>query len=128
MKKYTFLLSLSLLIVEFVEAGNRPVNTSAKAKTSYSLQLNDNDFVKNNVIVRLKEDYRNLAQANAINHPELNTYLSSIGLSSIQKKFPLKTKPAHATNEQGDKLVDLSLIYELHFVISIKSQLKLFHF
>ncbi len=103
-------------------ASNRPQCTNAKHANSYPVAIEQNEYVKNNVIVRLKPEFREVASITYIDHPALNAYLQSIGTTSLEKKFPRKSPPQHASNEMGNKLIDLSLIYELHYSNSIPLQ------
>jgi hypothetical protein len=96
-------------------ASNRPQCSNTNAIADYALALEDNDFMMNTVIVRLKPEFRELASNASIDHPILNSYLQSIGVTVLQKKFPGKNPPLVSNGEQGSKLVDLSLIYELRY-------------
>jgi serine protease len=73
------------------------------------------DLVAGTLIVKLKPEYRQFSRVNSVAVPSLNRVLNTIGAISINKKFPSKQQPAAERNSFGQKLVDLSLIYEIKY-------------
>jgi serine protease len=69
-------------------------------------------FLPQTVIVKLKPEFRHLAEGKGINHPGLNELLLSIGEGKAERKFPLHLPPDEAlTRKTNGKAVDLSLMY-----------------
>src|ERR1035437_5807925 len=71
-----------------------------------------NDYRAKTIIFKVKPEFRSSCQNKAINNFKMNNIFSAIGAYNIQKKFPGKTPPTARLNKYGEKLVDLSLIYE----------------
>src|SRR5690606_24720966 len=77
--------------------------------------ITQNDFLKDEIIIKLKPEYRQFASENEIKIPSITDELNAIGVSVIKKKFPHHAMPAHRVNENGFALADLSLIYSVKF-------------
>ncbi len=82
----------------------------------YSQQNEINDeILAGRVIIKIKPEYREFCLIDNINHSVLSNVLENINFDSCAKIFPLSSKPATEYNRYGQKLVDLSLIYEVFF-------------
>jgi len=86
----------------------------------------DSDFVSKTIIINIKPEFRAFCKENVIDIPKLNSALNLIGTSAIVKKFPGKKQPATEYNRFGEKMVDLSLVYELKYSnnLSIESAIN----
>jgi len=80
----------------------------------------DSDYISKTIIINIKPEFRAFCKENIIDIPKLNDALNLIGTKLIAKKFPGKNKPATEYNRFGDKMVDLSLIYELKYSGNLK--------
>lgn len=80
----------------------------------------DSDFIAKTIIINIKPEYRTLCNENIIDIPKLISAFNFIGTSSVVKKFPGKKPPSTAYNRYGDKMIDLSLIYELKYTGNLK--------
>lgn len=100
------MLSTNLLFAGNVGSGSRyqlPANVTA------------DDYMSKTIVLKVKEQYRGLCSNENVNIPSVQRVLSSIGTTDIHKIFPRHQKPARETNEYGMKLIDLSLMYQLHY-------------
>ncbi|MFM2190366.1 MAG: hypothetical protein RL491_752, partial [Bacteroidota bacterium] len=92
---------------------------AAFAQTSKSYRLpkgvTSADLVEGTLIFKLKPEFRSSSRVNGVDIQTLNQTLTAIGATDIQKVFPAKTSPAQQRNALGQKLVDLSLIYEVRY-------------
>jgi len=77
--------------------------------------ITTNDYIPKTIIFKIDSAYRNDCKVNKINNIDLNNLLTYYGNGSLQKLFPQKQQPQKQFNELGNKLVDLSLIYEFHY-------------
>ncbi len=75
----------------------------------------DSDYIANTIIFKIKPEYREFCKENIVDIPKLNNVLSAIGASGVIKKFPGKTPPSSKFNRYGEKMEDISMIYELKF-------------
>ncbi|HEX5002024.1 MAG TPA: hypothetical protein VFW78_05980, partial [Bacteroidia bacterium] len=73
------------------------------------------DIQPGKLIIRLNPSLRMAASQNSIAQPSLESALQAIGCTSLTKKFPQKSEPASAYNRYGQRMVDLSLIYEVSY-------------
>ena len=79
---------------------------------SYSqAKINNTDYFENIVIFKIKEDY--LKNINV--QSELRNVFKDDNKFDVYQKFPDSEVPLHKFNQHGEKLVNLSLIYELKF-------------
>lgn len=75
-------------------------------------------YLPNTLILKVKPEYSSYCGKSAITHPEIQKLLSSIGIESLRKEYPNHSAPKKTHNDQGIKLVDLSLIYLFKYSIS----------
>lgn len=71
------------------------------------------------IIFKVKPEYGASCRKNTTDLKEVNEALVKISASGLKKKFPNHQPPASSRNAQGNKLVDLSTIYELEFATDI---------
>ncbi len=97
-------------------------DVSAQSLSGYSLPkgVTTSDLDAGIIVFKLKADHRAQARTNGVDLQPLNTVLEQIGATDIQKVFPAKTAPAVERNAMGQKLVDLSLIYQMRYDQSIQ--------
>lgn len=93
------------------------ISYSVVAQKSYSLPLSimSNDYMANTIIIKVKPSYASVCTNNKINHGLFNTLATAIGIQNLHKKFSLDKTPETEFNSAGQKLADLSLIYELNY-------------
>ena len=77
--------------------------------------VTESDYIAKTIIFKIKSDYRPFCKENNIDMPKLSNALATIGANKVIKKFPKKTAPVEKLNKYGEKLEDLSLIYELKY-------------
>ena len=77
--------------------------------------LADSDYLSKTIIFKVKSDYRNSCNETGVEIPKLINAFNTIGVSDVLKKFPDKTPPLTQYNRFGEKMEDLSLIYELNY-------------
>ncbi len=87
------------------------------------------DIVPQTFVVKIKDEYRHLCINNAISIPALQPIFQLAGVTSIKKIYPNHQPPKFRFNSLGEKLTDLSLIYDIEFsnsvpVLSIVHQLN----
>ena len=75
----------------------------------------DSLYQKNTLVLKLKDQYRSLAQTDGINSVLVSNGIQNLDIISFGKLFPNHQKPLESTNQYGDSLVDISLIYQLKY-------------
>ena len=73
------------------------------------------DYEHGKVILKLKPEFRSIASQNKIAEPALQKIFSVLEANKAEKLFPRHQLPAKERNDSGEKLVDLSLIYEVSY-------------
>jgi serine protease len=70
------------------------------------------DYMSKTIIFKVKPTYRSLCSANDINHSQLKALMLQMGVQNFGKIYPREEQPVRPYNQYGQKLVDLSLMYE----------------
>ncbi len=87
-----------------------------------------NKVKPNTIILKIKEEYKDICGQKSIDNNVLNIFLTSINVKQINKKFPLHKSPKTKYNKYGNKLVDLSLIYEIEYENKHTKTNKIFNY
>jgi serine protease len=72
------------------------------------------DYIHGRVIIRVKATHRADCGQNQVQVPLLEERLKELGVSRISRKFP-KAEPVLDSRKGLERMVDLSLVYELHY-------------
>jgi len=81
------------------------------------------DFRENILILKVKDDYRNTLTTSSIDIPAAIALFEDYGVDRIEQKFP-RSMPKNVDRSKQPELVDISLIYEIHYTAKL-SPLKL---
>lgn len=111
LKKY-FLLLILVYSFPFVYSQHKEIIKNEAAKQS----IKTGDIEPNTIVFKLKKQFRNLYQNGYL--PAINAKLEKskgIKITSILPMFPGINAPEKEKNSLGQPLVDLSLIYRLHY-------------
>lgn len=92
-------------------------NVSSAVSGGYAIPagIKSSDYMERTVIFRVKPEFRAICSENLISSNPFKRVLASLGQTQLFKVFPRHQPPATVYNELGQKLEDLSLIYELHY-------------
>ncbi len=72
-------------------------------------------FLPNTLILKVKEQYRPYCNETSINVPSLTSLFQLLQVDKCVKKFHGQKPPEQKFNKYGYPMVDLSLIYEIHY-------------
>jgi len=78
-------------------------------------QLQPDEYMSNTLIIKVLPEYRSKCTNGQIAIPAVVNFFTMIGADNIKKIYPLKSAPEKATNKFGAPMIDLSLIYEVHY-------------
>lgn len=67
------------------------------------------------VIFKVKSQYAGLCSESKIDDPQLTEVFTNLGMPVYKKLFPKAQRPETAFNQNNDRLVDLTLVYELYY-------------
>lgn len=84
------------------------------------------DYVAKTIIIKLKQQYRSSCSNTSVNLAPLQTLMQELGVKSFAKIYPMEKPPQREYNERGQKLVDLSLIYEYVYTADLPLQPALY--
>ena len=104
----------TLSLFNLVSAQKAPL----QGTTFYQLPANariGTDYVTNAMILKVKPQYRSLTSERDINHPAFKALMNQMGIQDLTKIFPEEQPLTREYNARGEKMVDLSLIYECTF-------------
>lgn len=101
MKAFYFLLSILFVVSAF--------NGNAQNSQNFRMPagITSDDYLQGHAIIKFLPEN--------INSEKLNSFLVQIGADTVYQKFPFSPVPKEKTNEYGQPLTDLSLIYEVEF-------------
>jgi len=77
------------------------------------INKNGDRFLPGIIVLKVKSEHRQASETDAVNIAELQTQLEALNFISIKKKFPNVQPPKTEFNQHGQRLADISLIYEL---------------
>jgi serine protease len=87
--------------------------------------IDGEDYMSKTIIIKMRSEYRSLCSANDINYPQLKLLMQQMGVQKFGKIYPREEQPLRPFNARGQKLIDLSLIYEYTYTSTISLQTAL---
>ena len=88
-----------------------------KAQKTYQLpsDISASDYMAKTIIVKVKPAFASVCYDTKIDHPAFTALAAAVGVTNLNKKFPLDKSPEQQYNSVGQAYADLSLIYELNY-------------
>ncbi len=119
--KYLFVLGASLIMNAQIGIAK---HNGAQPKQGFTLPkgATQNDYVAKTIIFKVNEQYRSLCTTNKILDADIQMQLNALGVVQLKKIFPQSSIPAKKTNDQGQALADITLIYQLTYANNIEIQ------
>src|SRR5580765_7214055 len=111
-KVYAF---ISLVIFLSVSSFNSFAGNNSGRSFQLAPGLTSSDYFPGKIIIKIKPGYRSSCSRSSLAIASLSGKFSSLQMESVEKKFPLHQPPSLERNSNGQKLVDISLIYELKY-------------
>ncbi|MEO5645452.1 MAG: S8/S53 family peptidase [Bacteroidia bacterium] len=96
---------------------NSLVNTSALPAQKYTptTQLQSDEYMQNTLIIKVLPQFRGQCTNEQIAIPSVVNFFNMIGMDNIKKIYPNHKVPAKQFNSYGAPMIDLTLIYEVHY-------------
>lgn len=87
------------------------------AQKTYRLGSNitEADYMARTIILKVKPAFAGYCTEKEISHPGFRAMAEAIGAANLHKKFPRDRSPETEFNAAGQRLADLSLIYEMNY-------------
>lgn len=73
-------------------------------------------LIKGQLIAKIKDEYRDIFYKKEYAQTSVSTLINKFGVQSIERKFPLASKPRNLKNDFGENMVDLSGIYTINYI------------
>ena len=73
-------------------------------------------LIKGQLIAKIKDEYRGIFYKKEYAQTSVSTLINKFGVQSIERKFPLASKPRNLKNDFGENMVDLSGIYTINYI------------
>ena len=126
--KITFTFQLFIIFVS-ISFGQNNSDKLIKNQVYFKFpsNLTDEDYLPKTIIFKIKPEHRSLCNNSRIESNTLNKICEELNVISLEKKFPDKKEIERGTNERGEKLVDLSLIYKLSYDSAIELEKAINH-
>lgn len=95
--------------------------TTKSAKGHYKMPSNitKSDYLSNTIILKVKSSHRNNCMPEKIEIASLNKIFNDLDIEYVKKKYPNHQPPSEVRNKYGEKLIDITLIYELKYKANI---------
>ena len=77
--------------------------------------VTDSDYIAKTIIVNVKEEYRSQCGETGLQIEKLSNTFTGIGAYNVKKIFPGKKPPVTKLNRYGEKMEDISLLYEIKY-------------
>ncbi len=74
------------------------------------------------LMLRVKPEYRSLLSKSSFNHPAAQTLFSGLGLQRFFSRFPNRQMPRNQFHFTGERIPDMTLIYQLHYSANVPVQ------
>lgn len=84
-------------------------------KYTPTTQLQPDEYMQNTLIIKVLPEFRSQCTNTGINIPSVINYFTMIGMDNIKKIYPNHKAPEKPFNKYGAPMIDLSLIYEVHY-------------
>ncbi|MDQ3108325.1 MAG: S8 family peptidase [Bacteroidota bacterium] len=77
--------------------------------------LQPDEYMQNTLIIKVLPQFRAQCTNEQIAIPSVQNFFTMIGVDNIKKIYPNHKTPEKAVNKYGAPMMDLSLIYEVHY-------------
>jgi hypothetical protein len=88
-------------------------------KYTPTTQLQADEFMQNTMIIKVRPEYRGNCTMELINIQSVTDFFTMIGVDNVKRVYPNHKAPDKKFNKYGAPMIDLSLIYEVHYTSGI---------
>ncbi|MCC6690352.1 MAG: S8 family serine peptidase, partial [Bacteroidia bacterium] len=120
----TSILLATLLLISGVTAQKNIKSTTPRFQLPENT-IEGTDYMSKTIILKVSNTYRSLCSDKDVNYPQLKLLMQELGVKSFGKIYPYEQQPRRMYNERGQKLTDLSLIYEYKYTTATPLQTAL---
>jgi serine protease len=81
--------------------------------------ISPSDYIPGKIVLKVKPEFASQCRTNGVDVQKLQAVFQRIGAMNVKKKFPRHEVPSQERNAFGNKMVDISNIFELDFNTSL---------
>lgn len=118
-KAVATVVALSLSVIASAQSNLKPITPRFELP---SIAKDGEDYMSKTIIFKMKSEHRSLCSTNDVAIPKLKMLMSEMGIQSFSKIYPKEKQPERPYNGRGQKLVDLSLMYEYTYTSNLPLQ------
>lgn len=133
MKRIFTIALFSAFVINIAAKNNSDVvnsNVLPAQKYTPTTNLQPDEYLQNTLIMNVLPEYREKCTNNEIGIQSVVDFFTMIGVDNVKKIYPNHKVPTEKFNKYGAPLVDLTLMYEVHYssAINLESAIgKLYH-
>lgn len=116
---FNYKLKVMLRITTIITAFLISFYSYASQNYSSFLTSYEDDYLPKTIVLKVKPEYASLCGATNIEHPLFKSLSNSIGVINLHKIYPNDQPPGNSVNQYGEKLIDVTLIYELNYTADV---------
>lgn len=105
------LMSISGLFAQVIDSDFKLSESNFKMPAT----IKSGDYIEKTVIVKVKPQFRIICSSDKIENTLFKSLYNSIEGNGLVRKFPHTKAPERLVNERGERLADLTLIYEFSY-------------
>lgn len=118
-KTIATIVALSLSAIASAQSNFKPTTPRFELP---SIAKEGEDYMSKTIIFKMKSEHRSTCSSNDVAIPKLKNLMNDMGIQSFSKIYPNEKQPERPYNGRGQKLVDLSLIYEYTYTANLPLQ------
>ena len=111
-KKYLFM--LLVFLIQVIPTFSQ-VSSENKNRFQFPISVHSTDYLQKTIIVKVRPEYASMCALNTIENPVFKKLYVEISGVGLMKKFPFVKAPQKSMNEKGERLIDLTLIYQFSY-------------
>ncbi len=91
-------------------------------KYTPTTKLQSDEYMQNTLIIKVLPEFREKCTNEMINIPSVVDFFTMVGMDNLKKIYPNHKAPLTPLNKWGAPMIDLTLIYEVHFTSGINME------
>lgn len=118
-KKISLAIIAGMISTSVIVAQTKVGAYSTQPHFKLSENVKEGDYLEKSIIIKVKPEFSSICSASSIENPAFKKMYAELGGMSLAKVFPHTKAPERQYNERGEKLTDLTLIYEFSYTSNV---------
>lgn len=94
-------------------------NANSAVRFLFPEKIKSGDYLDKTIIIKVKAEFASICSANAIENSTFQQLFLALGGNGLVKKFPFANAPDRQINRRGEKMTDLTLIYQFSYSANV---------